>query len=190
MSTITREDTQSTSKTIVNSAKPVQEVMDLLYTETTSLTKMAPYIKVDYDPKAVLAAAASFALNQVVSAFVLQFYVGEKLVREYKFTIIDGDVTADGPAADNPPTGPVPPNTHVRLVACPNPDCDPEKREFFFREYGWSTAKPLSMPDGIPFQKYGTHASGDFGLTREFRVNPEFAPCPRSEEFAPTKGGA
>ena len=103
----------------------------------------------------------------------LETYGGE-LVREHTYTISDGPLKAFGPAANQPPTGPVPDGARIRLVVTPNLQKPEEFRSGWFQRLGWTTASPLQVPADARRETYGTFVSGGYGVERTLLSNPKY----------------
>jgi hypothetical protein len=179
MSTTTQTATQIVSIT----AGDVRQVMTAMSCEIRTLCQAAAHASPDFDGDTAERELAMLALQEVVSKCSLEFYLGDELVREYSFTVIDdGTLSTTGPSADDPPTGYIPEGARVRLTAMPNPKVPKEHRDHWFEMLGWTTSKAIKRPEGVRAQTYGAFASGSFGLQRQLLVNPKF-----DQAVAPTQ---
>lgn len=130
------------------------------------------------------------ALNGIVSAAHLQFYLGDELVRAHSYVIAGEPQVAAGPPPDRAPVGRLPAGTQVRLVLTPNPELPREARDPWFKQLGWADARPLRLPEGVAATTYGRFASGGFGIERRLLVNPRYdRPVAHAETLLLQKGG-
>jgi hypothetical protein len=170
MSTTTRTGTETTTIT----AGDVRQVMALTTQEITTICERAAHVARDFDVDGAMVDCSLLALNDVIRVIRLQLYREGEIVREYSYTIADEPLVASGPPAHQPPIGSVPEGTRVRLTVQRNDRVSPEVADGWFRRLGWTTAKPLSCPEGVQAQTYGTFASGGYGVERQFLVNPKY----------------
>jgi len=168
--TTTRSGTETTTIT----AGDVRQVMALTGQEIAAICNAAARIARDFDADSALVDCSLLALNDVITAIRLQFYVGQELVREYAYVIADQPREAYGPSPDRPPLGPIPDGARVRLIVNPNGRVCKEFRDGWFRRLGWTDAAPLRMPDGATHQAYGIFTSGGYAVERQLLVNPKY----------------
>jgi len=170
MSTGTRTGTKTTTIT----AGDVRKVMAATTEEITTLCTRAGAVARDFNVDDALRDCSLFALNDIISAIRLQFYLGDELVREYAYVIAPSALTPEGPPPGQPPAGAIPPGARVRLVVSHNLATAREIRDGWFKRLGWGQCRPLQRPAGVQPQTYGTFASGGFGVERQLLVNPKY----------------
>lgn len=169
MSTTTR----SVSTTI--SATDVRAVMRDMTIEVDTICKAARAVVREFDLDSALVEVSMLVLNDVISVIRLQFYTGQELVREYRYTLLDDGTTASGPAPNNPPlVASFPPGTRVRLTVQRNPRQTDAFCNSWFQRLNWMAAAALHTPTTMTSQAYGTFASGGIGAERRLLVNPRF----------------
>lgn len=186
MSTTTRTGTETTTIT----AGDVRHVMRNFSEEINYLCNTAAKVARDFDADSAVVDCSLLALNDIVSRFCLQFYLGKELVREYSYRIACQTLEPSGPAPNKAPTGSFPAGTRVRLVAHHNLRVPEDVRNEWFRRLGWKDVPPLECPPDVLQQRYGAFASGGFGLERHLLINPKYdRPMdPVDESDAPTMG--
>ena len=167
--------TQTATQTVSITAGDVRQVMAAVSREIRAICRTAAHAARDFDSDTAETDCGLLALQEVVSGFSLQFYVDNELVREYAYLIRDdGSLTTTGPSEEAPPTGYIPENARVRLTAISNPNVSKEHRDHWFQLLGWMPANPLSRPQGLTAQTYGSFASGTYGVQRQLLINPKF----------------
>jgi hypothetical protein len=150
----------------------VGNVFTQVFTEISTIKNTCKQAAYDFDLESVQDDVATFALNEVIAAVHLDFYLGDEIVRQYRYRILDTPTPASGPPADAPPIGPIVAGVRARIVVTANPLKPKEYVDKFFQRRGWTTAAPLHIPGDAISGVYGVMASGSYAVERRLVVSP------------------
>lgn len=159
---------------VTTSALNIQEVMTLLSTEGAAIARAVSSITGPYDIDGALRDVSILTLNNVASRIMIQIFLGDQIVREYRYEVVTDARSSYGPPAHQPPIGYIPDGCRMRVAIGKNPRMAPDYVAAWLRRLGWEDASPLHYPAGTQSREYGAFASGNFGLTRNLLTNPQY----------------
>lgn len=165
--------TRTATDTTTFAFADIREVWRQVGQEISAICRAAGAVASDFDSEKAIVDCNMLAMNNIIVALALQFYVGSEIIREYRYQVITGPF-GDRKSGGDPPLGAIPTEARVRLVVTPNTAVPEDQRRRWLDRLGWRTARTLTAPAGAKHQVYGHFTSGGYGLERSVLVHPAY----------------
>ena len=170
--TMTR--TKTDTHTVTVTSADVREVMRLVTADIRAICQAAAQAKRLFDLDESLIDVSVMVVQGLIESVSLAIEVDRVVVREYKFRLVDGSAGTLGPPAGQPPLGPVPAGTRLRLYVFRDPRIPLEEYQAWIKQLGWSTGEPLVYANGVRQTVYGAFKSGGLAVERSLKSDPAY----------------